>query len=66
MTPASVAIGAIRGSRRFPLHETGSAGSIAPYLPIARRAMNPAIPLHAGVAYLLLRHRSPRFVSFLE
>jgi len=51
MSPASVAVGAVRGSQRFSLHKTGSTGSIAPYLPTA---MSPAVPLHGGVAYCYL------------
>lgn len=44
----------------------GSVGSIAPYLPTARQARNPAEPLHARVAYLLLGCCSLHFVSLLE
>lgn len=66
ITPASIAVGATWGSQSFSLHEMGSVGSIAPYLPTARQARNPAEPLHAGVAYLLLGYCSLCFVSSLE
>lgn len=54
------------GSQHFPLHEMASAGSIALFLPSARWVMIPATPLHARLAYLLLKHRSLCFVSSLE
>lgn len=66
MTPAHVAVGAAWGRQLLPLPETGSAGSVALYQPPARPAVSPAVPLRARVAYLLLGHRSPRFVILLE
>lgn len=63
MAPASKPC---RGSQHFPLHEMGSAGSIALVLPPAGWVVIPATPLHARWAYLLLRHGSLCFVSSLE